>query len=512
MEQKNPISTLLARHPLLIAVGSIAVWFLISCIAFKRLDPYGDMLEAYAFTPHYELGTFKHPPLSGWVARMWFTLLPKTIISFHFLCVLCSLISALGVYALAKEYLPKEKIAIAMLALTLTLPYTTLAFKFNANSILLPIWPWIVVAFKRSLRSEKWVYPLGLGVLAALGMMGKYYTATLLVGIFLAAFCTAEGRRWLKTVRPWVALLAFALAMTPHLLWMVHTGAPTITYVQKHHVSTIDWKHIFIFYLSPYLYGALGLLIILYATRRGERKAALAKIVSFNARDELFWIGNAPILITIVFALLKIKPTLHWAVPLLYIYPIYWCGTVNRLSGELKSRVISSVPLIWLVFVLLSVVFAAAQAWRGSECYYRDDRAAATAIVQLHDSRFAGSPLAWVGGAWPDAAIIPFYTNSHIAAFPGTPDSSPVTRMEPVRWLDRDGVLLCQQSDSGCAQTAANWLTRHGMPLQKDLVCVHPVGFWFPLRVNTCYAVYWYHPRRPQPTAAPLHDTVNPVI
>lgn len=494
MEQKNSVAEWVDRYPLLVIIGSLTVWFVISCIAFKQLDPYGDMIEAFSFTPHYELGTFKHPPLSGWVARLWFSLLPKTISSFHLLCVLCSLISSLGVYELAKAYLPREKVALAMVALTLTLPYTSLAFKFNANSILMPIWPWVVVFYRRSLHSAHWRAPVAMGVLAALGMLGKYYTATLLAGIFIASFCTEEGRNWIKSRRPWLALLAFMLTLLPHLIWLVRMGAPTIDYINQHHVDAVDWKHIAIFYLSPYLYGAFGLASILYATPRGLRRAALTRMVALNIRDELFWIGHAPILITIVFALLKIKPTLHWAIPLLYIYPIYWCRLMARMGEVQMARVKDSVPLVWLLSVVMAVVFTVKQAESGSADYYQDDRRAAEEIVKRHDMQFPSGTLAWVGGAWPDAGIIPFYTNRQLVVFPGLPDRSPVTRMEPVRWRGQDGVFICKPSDSDCIRTAMAWLGRMKLPANRERVCTHPVGFWFPRRVESCYDVLWYHP------------------
>lgn len=487
-----------AQSPTVLLWCSALVWLAISCIAFPGLDPYGDMLESFAFTPHYELGTFKHPPLAGWVARGWFSLFPPGALAFHLLSSACTLISMLGVYRLATLYLPRERIALALFALTLTLPYTTLSFKFNANSILMPIWPWIVVYFKRGLLSHRLRDACALGGLAALGMLGKYYTATLLAGLLAAALCTPTGRAWLRSRQPWVAVLVCAVGLSAHGVWLIRADAPTLAYIDRHHVASIDWKHALIFSLSPYLYGAAALAAIVAAIRPGRRLAGFGRLLVPDARSELFWVAFVPVLVTLGFALLRIKPTLHWAVPLLYVFPVYWCARIEAFDPRRAARIVSLAPRFWAVFLVLSCVFLLVQAQGGSEAYYRDDRLAAEVLLRRHAQRFGPERLDWVGGSWPDAAIVPFYTDRRVQALPGLPGHSPSAAMTPPRWSARSGGVLCACGDAACQRDVRVWLVRQGQPETQDRIRVRPQGFWFPRRVETCYRVFWYHPRHRQ--------------
>ena len=44
-----------------------------------------DMLEAWAWGKHFELGYYKHPPLYAWVAGIWLRIFPRTDLCFYLL-------------------------------------------------------------------------------------------------------------------------------------------------------------------------------------------------------------------------------------------------------------------------------------------------------------------------------------------------------------------------------------------------------------------------------------------
>ena len=60
------------------AVVHAVLWTLILVILKTGQDVHMDVAEAYAWGQKFLLGYGKHPPLSGWVAGVWFMLFPVT--------------------------------------------------------------------------------------------------------------------------------------------------------------------------------------------------------------------------------------------------------------------------------------------------------------------------------------------------------------------------------------------------------------------------------------------------
>ncbi|WP_338621133.1 glycosyltransferase family 39 protein [Paludibacterium sp. THUN1379] len=479
------------RHPARLCLLSVMVWYLISQIAFTNLDSYGDMIEAYVFTPFWELGTFKHPPLTGWVAKAWFAVMPHSVWAFYLLSSLGMLIGMLGVWRLADEFVSRERQALVLMALSLTLPFSTLAFKFNANSILLPIWPWLTLMFVRSLKGAHWRHAIALGVLAALGMLGKYYTGVLLVSMLATALATRSGRRWLCTPAPWLALLTFAFCLLPHVLWVLHHGDSTLAYVGRKADHHVDWKHLFSFLLSPLTYCGVAWGLMLVAAYRGSLRQRLIASLRLKDRrnDVLFWLTLSPMLITALFALSGyVKLALHWSIPLAYIMPLFWLSRASDWQPERARALLRALPSVWAGLMLLAAAFNVGQALSGKACHYRDDAGAARAIVEARPQH----RLSWIGGNWPEAAIVPFFADASVRVIPGVPDQLPPGVTPVDNWQSRPGALLCRIDDAACQQKASDWLQGHGRSKHPLLISSEREGWLFPLKVPTQYLVYWY--------------------
>jgi hypothetical protein len=120
----------------------VALWTLYFTIANAPTPINHDLSEAYAWGRQFELGYYQHPPFWAWICGVWFRIFPRTLWAFS---LLSSLNAGLGLWGAGKligDFAQGAKRSAAWMLLLLTPCYTFLSYKYNANLIFLPIWPW----------------------------------------------------------------------------------------------------------------------------------------------------------------------------------------------------------------------------------------------------------------------------------------------------------------------------------------------------------------------------------
>src|SRR5262245_19333695 len=130
----------------------VAVWTCFGTLTHGVV--HHDMAEAWAWGHEFQLGYPKHPPLFAWMAGVWFKLLPRENWSFFLLSSINSALGLAGAWMIAGRLLPRSSQWAALLLLLLTPFYGFFALKFNANAILLSLWPWTAYFFVRALETR----------------------------------------------------------------------------------------------------------------------------------------------------------------------------------------------------------------------------------------------------------------------------------------------------------------------------------------------------------------------
>eukprot|EP01034_Spumella_vulgaris_P003259 gene3259-4202_t len=103
-------------------------------------------------------------------------------------------------------------------------------FKYNPDLLQLVTLPLLVLAYldafaKRTLRSG-----VLLGLAAALALMTKYWVATMIGAVGLAALIHPARMALLRSPAPWAALVTLAAAMIPHIIWLRQVDFVPFTY------------------------------------------------------------------------------------------------------------------------------------------------------------------------------------------------------------------------------------------------------------------------------------------
>src|SRR6185312_1860714 len=90
-------------------------------------------------------------------------------------------------WRLAADYVDADRRVLALAMLTLVPFFNFHALKFNANTILLPLWAGTALCFLRSSESRSLSWAAGAGLCAAAAMLGKYWSVFLIAGLGIAA-------------------------------------------------------------------------------------------------------------------------------------------------------------------------------------------------------------------------------------------------------------------------------------------------------------------------------------
>ncbi len=499
----------------------VVAWVLAHGIADTNLDGYADMLENFAWGQNWAWGSAKHPPLFAWVTGAWFSVFPHLDASYHLLAYLNVAIGLLGVYQAARAMGRPDLAVPSALLLCLAFPYSTLAVKFNANAILLSLWPWVVLAWVRCVASQgrgALFWSLGLGVLSALAMLGKYYSGVFLLAIFISSLASRNGRAWFGTYRPWLTLAVFGACLSTHLLWLQDHDWVTLRYVGEQGGSEgVSWRMVLKFALSPLAYWLLPWVLCawvyapgsptLWQRLRGWPQRLLRAWLPQGWDDTLFWIALLPWAITLAFGISGfVELSMPWAIPIGYGFSLLWLRNLSRHGPDLPAAQTHLMRYFvsWCVLIVaVSPWYAWHQAQEGTPNHYLPRREAAQALLTNWHARYPDQPLRWVGGQWAENALLAFYGDPSLRVVPGVPDQFPATVNPLHNWQQQAGLLLCPlgpidaPEPSSCPQDMQNWLLTQGQTPEAIELTVVSKGMRFVLDKPFAYIAFAYLPPAP---------------
>lgn len=218
----------------LLLVGFVALWWAFLSIAYLGAGLHPDVLETWTLGRSFEWGNPKHPPLMGWVARAWTSIFPLTDWSLQLMAMVNAAVALWCVDLISRRFVKGDKRIIVLLLLMLLPTYQFHAQRFNANSVLLAIWPLATYCFLRSFESRQFVWAVAAGATAAIAMLGKYYSVFLLGSFAFAAICHPQRRAYFGSTAPLVSVAAGLVVLGPHLHWLATTGAAPFDYALSH--------------------------------------------------------------------------------------------------------------------------------------------------------------------------------------------------------------------------------------------------------------------------------------
>jgi len=461
------------RRALVAAASFIAfglVWTGYFAISQISGSLHQDMTEAYVWGREFRLGYNQHPPFWAWICGAWFEIFPRTGWAFAALSGLNLAIGLWGAWRAIGRFVRDDRRAAATAMLALTPLYTFFAFKYNANSIFLSLWPWTLYVFDRAVARRRPGESLALGALIAAGLLSKYFALIFCATLLAAVIVRPDRKAYFRSFSPYLSAVFAAALLTPHILWLIASGAPPLRYLE--HVSGL---------------GPLAALGNVQATFFGSL-AALAAPMALTAlfarlsppalralwRDaryrELTILALAPLALSLAAGLImQVKLATVMLIGAFPLAPLWMIETLPPAAPGRQARLALRLAVaLSLAALLASPGVALWGAWGSKNPQYREPRQELAAAATRFWQATTGLPLRYVAGTPPFDDSLVFYSTERPHAFSGFD-------LYRNRWVTPEkiaasGLLsVCVASDDHCREETRIYANPRSSAIQLTL-------------------------------------------
>ncbi|MBR0826525.1 glycosyltransferase family 39 protein [Bradyrhizobium manausense] len=448
-----------------IALLHAVIWTLVLINLKAAQDVHMDVAEAYAWGQKFQLGYGKHPPLSGWVAGLWFKLFPATDWATYALAMATVGVGMVICWFVALRVVDRKRAFLVVVMVALYPIFNFKGFKYNPDLLQLVTLPLVVLAYLNAFEKRSWQSGIWLGLAGALALMTKYWVLTMIGAIGLAALIHPERLKFLRSPAPWVAIATLAVAMTPHLYWLAEAHFVPLTYAGD--TYSLDDRnfviqlvlgyalHNFALLALPVALAALAMALVppwwrlllqnplSIVTRAWARGANPGVNVSqaLNVWIIQIIVAVGPPLGALVFS---IYMKTDWGISLFFLVPL---ALIAIPTLRVQRASLFNIAAIWLV---LSLATLAASPWiaaremaanTGNTATYGARSELARELTQAWRTRFAS---AWpvVAGTMETIQPMAFYSPDHPKPFtPNEAWNSGLIAPEDVKRLGFIGVF-----------------------------------------------------------------------
>ena len=416
------------RSPLIAASLIVAfglVWAGYFAISQLSASLHQDMTEAYVWGQEFRLGYNQHPPFWAWICGAWFEVWPRTNWAFALLSALNATVGLWGAWRAIGRFVRDDRRATATSILVLTPLYTFFAFKYNANSIFVSLWPWTLYFFDRAVTRRRPGDSLALGALIAACLLSKYFALIFCATLLGALFVRRDARAYLRSFSPYLSVAVAAVVVAPHVVWLIVSGAPPLRYLE--HVSGLG-PLAALDNVQATLFGSLAALaapIVLTAIFSALPAKAWAKGPATRWRDaryrELTILAFLPLALSLAAGLiLQVKLATVMLIGAFPLAPLWLIETLPPVDPRRLARLSLRLAIALSVGSLLASPFVAlGSAWSAKDVKYVEPRQELADASTRFWQQATHLPLLYVAGTpYFDDAVV-FYSAERPHAFSG---------------------------------------------------------------------------------------------
>jgi 4-amino-4-deoxy-L-arabinose transferase-like glycosyltransferase len=440
------------RTAIVVLLGYCVIWACYGAIAKGSQDIHFDMGEMVAWSREAGWGTFKHPPLAAWLVKAWFAVFPLADWSYYAFAMVLAAAGLAIAWVTAAPYLAGDKRAVGIALLTLVPFFNFHALKYNANTVMIPLWAATTWLFLRSFETRSTVFSALAGLAAAAAMLGKYWSVFLLAGLGAAALVDPRRGAYLRSAAPWITIGAGAAALAPHIVWLFANDFAPFTYATTTHPATMGAaiRSAFAYPLGALAFIALPIILTIAATRPA-RLAVIDTVWPADPQRRLVLLAFVLPLVLPAIAAVATQTAIVslWAIGGMTLLPVVLLSSPKLTLARPAAIRILAVALVFPVMALaVSPLIALVIHRQGVPNMATHYRAVAAAVADAWTGQ-TDKPLRLIGSS-------DYLVYGTLIYFPGQPAAFDVVSPRLTFWVDeariaRDGIALyCSTTDDVC--------------------------------------------------------------
>jgi 4-amino-4-deoxy-L-arabinose transferase-like glycosyltransferase len=451
------------RTALFMLAGYAAVWTLYGVVAKSSQDIHFDMGEMIAWSREVTFGTPKHPPFGAWLVRVWFFIFPLADWSYYLFAILLATFALWVAWRMSAPYLDGEKRVVGLALLTLVPFFNFHALKFNANTVMVPLWAVTTWLFLRSFETRGTCFAAFAGLAAAAAMLGKYWSIFLLLGLAIAALLDKRRAVYFRSPAPYVTIAFGALALAPHIVWLNANHFAAFDYALASHPATL-WSAIGSCF--AYVVGALAYLVvptlIVVAVAHPSRAAIFDTLWPHDPPRRLILLAFVlPLLLPAIAALVTREEIVSlWAMGSMALFPIVLLSSPRLVISRVAATIVLIVAIAVPVLVAAAAPAIAVIIHRNGVSNFAAHYRLVAEAVEKTWRETINQPLRVIGSYDNLLNGVVFY-------LPGQPSTFEVVSPDRTPWVDeariaRDGIaLVCPIVVAECTHAVNERAAKH---------------------------------------------------
>lgn len=377
-------------------------------------DVFIDAAEAYAWGQSFLGGYGRHPPMTGWIAGVWYSVFPAADWASYTLSRVMTFVTLASLYFIARRVAGPRRALFVVLMMMLYPLFHTKGERFNNYQLLLALLPLLVLVFLNAYEKRNVLWGVLLGLAAAACTLTIYSGLIGVAAMGLAALIHPNRMRFLRSPAPWVAAVVYLVALTPHVLWLIKWNYPTLQWASSLAEQPGSVRHT-LGYLGHH-FVLVGIPIVVGAALLWPWRRALDGLAA-RQPDAFLVLVISTVLVFLAPAAALVMGSylrLDWGNPLFFLVPL----TLLVLASLLVTRrAVARAGIVTTVFTLILLIAAPIYPWvnyrmrpvGGSHAPYHE---IAEELTKLWRTRF-NSPLPIVVSGYEVAAYVVFYSPDH---------------------------------------------------------------------------------------------------
>src|ERR1700689_1673136 len=202
------------------ALAQAMIWLVVPMVFYAA--PPGELPQLLAIGHEFQLPGDVGPPLAYWLAEIAFRL--AGLFGVYALAQICVVTTYWCVFALGSPIVGPAHAAMAVLLMGGISLFTVPSPDFGPAILAMALWAVVLLHYWRAVGQRQRRAWYALGVAAALLLLTSNAALILLGALALFTAGTERGRAALNANEPWIVMIALAVFLFIHLLWLQGTG------------------------------------------------------------------------------------------------------------------------------------------------------------------------------------------------------------------------------------------------------------------------------------------------